>query len=269
MATKDAQFVGSIPELYEKHLVPVIFDPFAEDLAERVGRRDRGEILEIACGTGVVTRKLIPCLSGAARLTATDLNDAMLKIAQAKTAATGNVMWRTADGMALPFNDATFDTVVCQFGVMFYPDRTLGFREARRVLEPGGTFLFNVWDRFEKNRFGRVAHETIASFFTSDPPTFYYTPFGFHDADLIGTLLRSAGFRDVQVEHVTKDAVSPSAREFATGLVLGNPVALSIAERGTVDSSKVVDARAEELAKEGGDRPHRESIAALVVTARN
>ena len=269
MATKDAQFVGAIPELYEKHLVPVIFDPFAEDLVSRVGRRERGEILEIACGTGVVTRKLIPCLSGAARLTATDLNEAMLKVAQSNAPASPHVRWQTADGMTLPFDDASFDTVICEFGVMFYPDRARGFREARRVLEPGGEFLFNVWDRFERNRFGRIAHETIARFFEADPPTFYFTPFGFHDADLIGTLLRSAGFRDVKVDHVTKEAVSPSAREFATGLVLGNPVALDIAERSTVNPNQVVDALAEELAREGGDRPHRETIAALVVTARN
>src|SRR6185436_11037882 len=230
MTTRDAQFVGTIPDLYEKHLVPVIFEPWAEDLVARVGPRDRGELLEVACGTGVVTRRLIPCLSGRARLVATDLNEAMLKIARTYVPASDHVTWESADGTALPFNDDTFDTVLCQFGLMFFPDRVRGFREARRVLKPGGELLFNVWGSFEHNPFGRIAHETMVRFFPSDPPTFFLTPFGFHDADLIGTMLRSAGFAAIRTERVEKLGESPSVREFATGFVMGNPVVLTIAE---------------------------------------
>lgn len=269
MTTKDAQFVGSIPELYERHLVPVIFDPFAEDLVARVGPRERGVLLEIACGTGVVTRKLLPGLGDEARLVATDLNEAMLHLAQARVPKDPRLTWRVADGGALPFPDGSFDVVLCEFGVMFYPDRDTGFREARRVLRPKGEFLFNVWDSFEHNPFGRIAHQTIASFFPAEPPTFYFTPFGFHDAELIRSMLRTAGFRDVQVEHVSGEAVAKSARDFATGLVRGNPVSAEIASRGTVDVENVVEALEAELAKAGGSAPHRSPMRALVVRAMN
>lgn len=266
MSTKDAQFVGSIPEIYEKHLVPVIFDPFARDLASRMGPRVEGSVLEIACGTGVLTRTMVPCLADDARLIATDLNEAMLRLAEQRTPRDPRVSFRTADGMALPFPDGAFDRVVCQFGVMFYPDRMNGLREARRVLKPGGVFLFNVWDRFDRNPFGRLAHQTIASFFPQDPPTFYFTPFGFHDPDLLQSLLRTAGFRQVETTYADAMAVAPTARDFATGLVRGNPVAAEIAERG-VDADRVVDALEAELAREGGAKPHRSPMRALVARA--
>ena len=263
MTTKDARFVGAIPELYEKHLVPPIFVPYAEDLVERIGPREHGEILEIACGTGAVTRKLVPCLSGSAHLTATDLNDAMLKVAQAKAPESPRVTWQIADGMALPFDDDTFDLAISEFGVMYFPDRVQGFREARRVLRPGGEFLFNVWDSFEYNPHGRIAHATIARFFETEPPAFYITPFGFHDAGLIRMMLRAAGFATIHVEHVSKEAVAPSARDLANGLVRGNPVPL-----GDVDAAAIVDALAADLAAEGGDHPLRLPMRALVVHAQ-
>ena len=267
MTTRDAQFVGSIPELYEKHLVPVIFNPFAEDLVARIGPLEHGDVLEIAAGTGAVTRKLLPCLGEGARLFATDLNDAMMRLARTRMPKDPRVTWRTADAGSLPFPDDSFDLVICQFGVMFFEDKVTGLREVRRVLRPGGEFRFNVWDSFEHNPFGRLAHRTIASFFPADPPTFYFTPFGFHDPELIQSMLRTTGFRETAVEFVPREAVAKSARNFATGLVRGNPVSADIAARGTVDIEAVVEALEAELGKAGGVAPHRSPMRAVVIRA--
>ncbi|MEO5618589.1 MAG: methyltransferase domain-containing protein [Candidatus Eisenbacteria bacterium] len=261
-----SDFIGAIPEFYERHLVPVIFDPYAEDLVGRIAAREGLSLLEVASGTGVVTRRLLSGLPTSARITATDLNEAMIQVARARTPADPRLEWRAADGTALPFADASFDVVLCQFGVMFFPDKDAGFREARRVLKPGGRYLFNVWDSFEHNAFGRIARETIASFFASDPPQFYLTPFGYHDAAVIEQGLGQAGFRSVRIERVAKEARSATALDFATGLVRGNPVALSIAERG-LDAVAIAETVAAELAREYGDRPMHGPMRALVVEA--
>lgn len=146
----DKNFAGSIPKLYEEHLVPLIFEPYAEDLARRVASRKPARVLEIAAGTGVVTRHLASALPEEVLIVATDLNQTMLDTA----AAVGTprpVTWRQADAMTLPFEDAEFDAVLCQFGAMFFPDKAKAFSESRRVLKTGGAFIFNVWDRIEEN----------------------------------------------------------------------------------------------------------------------
>ena len=266
MSTASSAFTGAIPDHYERHLVPVIFEPYAQDLVGRIPANDGATVLEVACGTGVVTRRLLDRLPVSARIVATDLNEGMIATARSCTPKDARLDWRTADGTALPFGVGEFDAVVCQFGVMFFPDKLAGFREARRVIKPGGRFVFNVWDDFEHNAFGRLAHTTIAGFFDSDPPQFYFTPFGYHDAAEIERALREAGFQRVCVEQVAKEVSAASARDFAIGLVRGNPVALTIAERG-VDAERVVDALAAALARECGDAPMRCPTRALVVTA--
>jgi ubiquinone/menaquinone biosynthesis C-methylase UbiE len=268
MGAEAARFTGSIPEHYDRHLGPVIFDPYAEDLVRRVPLRDGIEVLETACGTGRVTRRLLERLPRRGRLVATDLNEAMLEYAQRKLPGDPRIEWRAADATALPFADASFDAVVCQFGVMFYPDKDAGAREARRVLRPGGTYLLNVWDDFAHNAFGRVAHQTIAGFFPTDPPAFYLTPFGYSDPAAIRDSLERAGFREVAIEHVDREAKSVSARELAIGAVRGNPVSTMIEERGTVSLDQVIEAVSQAFAREGGEAPFRSPIRALVVTAR-
>jgi len=191
----DKVFAGSIPQLYEQHLVPLIFEPYAADLAQRLRSRAVSRVLEVAAGTGVVTRALANALPKSVALVATDLNQAMLD----KAAAVGvarPVEWRAADAMQLPFENASFDAVVCQFGVMFFPDKPKAFAEARRVLKPGGLYLFNVWDRIEDNEFADVVLHALAQFFPADPPRFMArTPHGYHDRDALRRDLAAGGFR--------------------------------------------------------------------------
>lgn len=267
MSSSASEFVGTIPELYDRCLGPVIFEPYAADLAARLTPPAKVDVLEVACGTGVLTRRLLERLPSASRLMATDLNQAMVDVAERRLGDDPRSSWRVADATALPFEDRAFDAVVCQFGVMFFPDPAAGMREARRVLRQGGRYLFNVWDDFAANPFGRIAHQTIASFFPSDPPGFYLTPFGFADESTIRSLLAAAGFGSIAIERVAKQVVSPTARDFAIGLVRGNPVLLMIAERGVADPERVIDAVEAALIREGGDRPFRSPTRALVATA--
>jgi len=192
-ANTHARFVGSIPENYDRYLGPAHFEPFANDLAGRVAAaRPQGAVLEIACGTGIVTKQLRARLPSTVRLVATDLNQPMLDHARAKL-ADASIEWQQADAMALPFEASSFGAVACGFGVMFMPDKSLAFRESRRVLITGGAFVFNVWDGFEGNECSRVAFDAIRTFFGGDAPAFMKIPFGFNDRDLIRRLQNLIG----------------------------------------------------------------------------
>jgi len=166
----DASFVGSIPEHYDRGLGPMVFVDYAADIARRTAVCSPRRVLEIAAGTGIATRRLRDVLPAGAHLTATDLNPPMLEIARAKFRPDEQVDFRPADATTLPFADGSFDAVVCQFGVMFFPDKDKSYREVHRVLAPGGRYLFNVWDGHRHNQFGRIAHEVAGGFFPADPP---------------------------------------------------------------------------------------------------
>jgi SAM-dependent methyltransferase len=186
----DPLFAGSIPEVYDRYLVPLIFETYATDLAGRVGARSPRAVLEVAAGTGVVTRAMSEQLPATASITATDLNQPMVDHASAR-GTSRPVTWQAADALALPFSAAAFDTVVCQFGVMFFPDRAQAYAEFRRVLRPGGRLIFNVWDRIETNEFARAVSDGVAAVFPDDPPRFLArTPHGYHDE---GTSRRTSG----------------------------------------------------------------------------
>jgi ubiquinone/menaquinone biosynthesis C-methylase UbiE len=267
MSGINTRFVGTIPELYDRHLGPVIFEPYALDLARRVTIASNAPVLEVACGTGILTEQLYARLSPEIRLVATDLNEPMIDYARSRLGGLKDIEWRTADAAALPFESGSFSGVVCQFGLMFVSDKEAAFRESRRVLAKGGLFAFNVWGSFEHNPFGRIAHETIGSFFSANPPNFYLVPFGFHDPDAIRHLLKANEFDRIELNTVTLEARSPSARSFAVGLVKGNPVSLAIQERGFA-FDPIVDALEAAFVRVGGDHPFRSTMQALVVTAR-
>ena len=222
---KDAsKFVGSIPEHYDACLGPRIFAGFADDLVRRVVQAGARSVLELAAGTGIVTRKLQDSLPESSDLVATDLNGPMLDAARKKFREGESVRFQEADAMDLPFPDASFDCVSCQFGVMFFPDKARSYAETFRVLKPGGRYLFNVWDDWAYNPFARLAHEAVANFFPDDPPGFYKVPFGYRDTDEISASLANAGFAAIAHETVTLQSDIPSAHDFATGLVFGNPL---------------------------------------------
>lgn len=262
-----ARFTGSMPGNYDRYLGPAHFEPFAEDLAGRVvAARPQGAVLEIACGTGIVTKQLRARLPSPVKLVATDLNQPMLDHARKKL-ADASIEWWTADAMALPFEPRSFGAVVCGFGVMFMPDKSLAFRECRRVLATGGTFVFNVWDGFEGNECSRIVHETIRATLGGDAPGFMRIPFGFNDQALIRRLLAAEGFEIVGIEPVTIQTHSPSTRDYATGVIRGTPAAHEIEQRG-IPLDGVVEAVAAALARAFGDHPFRADRRALVITAR-
>jgi ubiquinone/menaquinone biosynthesis C-methylase UbiE len=260
---RNVLFEGAIPENYDRYLGPVIFEPWAKDLVLRLAGRKYERILEIACGTGIVTRRLRDALPAATEIIATDLNPDMFEFAKPKFRNGENVLWQQADASALPFPNCSFDAAVCQFGVMFVPDKAAAMRESYRVLRSGGIFLFNVWDEFAANPFGQIAHATIASFFDHDPPGFYKIPFGFHNSTVIRKLLREAGFERIESFIETKPCRSASAREFATGLVRGNPVGAEATERG-VDTEDLIDAIAKRIAERFGNAPVESTMRAIV-----
>ena len=228
---KDAKFNGTIPEVYDRFLGPLLFEPFAIDLARRAGGLKPQNVLEVAAGTGIVTRQLLKTLPRSSRLTVTDLNDPMIDHARRRVGDDTRVSWRQADAMELPFDDGEFDAVVCQFGIMFFPDKARGMRESHRVLSTGGNLLLSVWDSLDRNPPGATIHTVLAEIFPEDPPDFYKVPFSMCDVNALRALATEAGFRNVKIETLTLEGRSPSAGDAAIGLVGGNPVINAIRER--------------------------------------
>ena len=240
MTATDKVFAGSVPEIYDRLLVPLIFEPYATDLAGRIAAGKPHDVLETAAGTGVLTRALAARLSPDVRITATDLNQPMLDKATARQSDPRRVTWRQADALALPFPDRSFDVVACQFGVMFFPDKVQGYREARRVLRPDGTFWFAVWDEIATSEFADVVTETLAAMFPQDPPRFMArTPHGYCDTDLIRKQLNEAGFSNVSIEAIDHRSKAPSPREPAVAYCQGTPLRNEIEAR---DKSRLEEA---------------------------
>ena len=266
MVTHDGVFAGSIPKLYETYLVPLIFEPYAADLAERLRTRSLTRLLEIAAGTGVVTRALASALPEDVSIVATDLNQTMID--QASAVGTKRaVEWRQADAMKLPFPDGTFDAVVCQFGVMFLSDKAHGFSEARRVLTPGGVFVFNVWDRIAENEFADVVTTAVESIFPDDPPRFLArTPYGYHDRRTIERDLAAAGFvAPPQITTVEARSRATSPRIPAIAFCQGTPLRNEIEARGAARLGEATDVAAEAIARRFGPGAVDGKIQAQVV----
>ena len=261
----DIAFTGSVAQFYERYMVPLIFEPYAVDLAQRVARAAPRRVLELAAGTGVVTRQLAALLD--ASIVATDLNPAMVDEA-ARIGTVRPVEWRQVDAMQLPFDDASFDAVVCQFGVMFFPDRPRAFAEARRVLRPGGLFAFNAWGAIAANEFADAVTDALATVFPQDPPRFMArTPHGYHDAARIAQDLAAAGFTRTP----TIDVVASSSRAASPGIAAlaycqGTPLRGEIEARDPTGLARATRAAELELARRFGEGPIEGSIEALVVT---
>jgi len=268
MATVDTKFVGSIPEIYDTHLVPMIFEPYATDLARRLQAIAPKHILEIAAGTGAVTRAVAAALPHAS-IVATDLNAPMIEQAKSRQ-PDERIQWRTADALTLPFPDEYFDAVVCQFGAMFFPDKVKGYSEARRVLRPGGTYLFNVWDKIEANEPINTAVHALARVFPQDPPRFMQrTPHGYHDHDVIRRELNAAGFADVTIDAVDLVCRAASARSAVYAYFEGSPLKPEIEARGAPGMQAAIATATEAVEKKFGIGPIEGNIRAYVVTARH
>ena len=268
MSNTDIAFSGSIPVLYETYMGPLIFRPYAEDIASRLSGLASGRILETAAGTGIVTRALDKTLPAGVKIIATDLNQPMLDHA-ASLLVSDRVTWQKADAQSLPFADGSFDAVVCQFGVMFLPDRIKAYQEARRVLKPGGTFLFNVWDKLENNELAETVTATVAQLFPDNPSYFLArTPHGYHDTVRILSELRSAGFTDIAFETVTRRSKAPSAREPAIGYCQGTPMRNEINSRDPNRLGEVTEAAATNIAARFGHGTVDGKIQAHVIAAK-
>ena len=263
----NTSFAGSIPEYYDRYMGPVMFEPYARDIAQRAAATGARQVLECACGSGIVTRALRTALAPDAALVASDLAPAMLQYAQAHVGPLPNTHWQVADLTALPFDTASFEAVVCQFGVMFPSDKPALFGEVRRVLRPRGHWIFNVWDTLAANPFAAAVHRTIGAMSPSDPPQFFTVPFAFSDHDVLRGLLRDHDFTDITLETIPLIARSSSALALATGMVRGSPVASALTERG-LDLDAVILQVTEVLATLGGRAPFESPMQAVVCTAR-
>ena len=269
MAASDKVFAGSIPKMYDDRMVPLIFAGYAEDLAHRVASRSPAAVLETAAGTGVVTRALAPKLSADASYVVTDLNQPMLDHAARRQGQDRRITWQQADALDLPYPDAQFDVVCCQFGAMFFPDRTKGYREANRVLRPGGSFIFNVWDKIEDNVFANDVTMALAELFPGDPPRFLArTPHGYHDEKLIENELQSAGYSRVTIERTSKLSSAPSPLDVAIAYCQGTPVRNEIEARGAERLQAATEHAAAAIAKLHGNGEVSAKIQALMIVAK-
>jgi SAM-dependent methyltransferase len=267
MVDASRTFSGSIPEHYDRCLGPAWFDAFATDLARRLPSEPPGDVLEIACGTGLVTRRLREHLDPSVRLVATDLSKAMLDYARGKLPDSGRIEWREADAASLPFADAAFAAVVCAFGFMFVPDKSAAFREAARVLKAGGSLLFEVWDRIEENPHNLACAEVIEGMFPGDEEMRFRLPYEMHDESLLRRLLAGARFEVVNIEKKRFAVGRVSARTIATGLIRGTPRSLLIERRGASLDDAVQKVTAA-LTRIGGADPYVGSAQAIMVAAR-
>ncbi len=268
MLEADKVFAGSIPENYDRYMVPLIFEAYAADIAQRAAALSPSAVLETAAGSGVVTRALAPRLSPGASYTVTDLNQPMVDYAASRQPPDTRIAWRQADALALPFEDATFDLVCCQFGAMFFPNRIAGYREARRMLKPGGHFLFSVWDRIEENVFADDVTNALAAIFPNDPPRFLArTPHGYHDTALIRSNLEDAGFSRVAIETKADQSRAASARvpavAYCQGTLLRNEI--EARDAGALESATAYATSV--IADKHGSGPVAAKIQAHVIVA--
>jgi ubiquinone/menaquinone biosynthesis C-methylase UbiE len=268
MLATDKVFGGSIPEIYDRYLVPLIFESYAVDLARRIALADPTMVLETAAGTGVLTQAIAGRLPEYASIVATDLNQQMLERAKARPYHNHRIEWKQSDALSLPFADQRFDVVACQFGVMFFPDKVQGYKETHRVLKPGGRFVFNVWDRISENEFADTVTEALAALFPHAPPRFLArTPHGYHDMESVRADLSAAGFADISVETVKQISKASSPLDPAIAYCQGTPLRNEIEARSTSCLEDATRRAAEALVNRFGTGEIEGRIRAFAITA--
>jgi SAM-dependent methyltransferase len=264
----DTAYVEPITHHQQRGIGPFLFEPFARHTAERIRARAPRAVLETACCTGIVTRRLREALSRDALLVASDPDERMLAVGRRTVGTAAHVSWACADLCKLQFGDGDFDAMVCQFGLMFAADKLAAVREARRVLQPGGSFLVTTWAPLDRNPVVALVHRTLGAMFPEHPPQhFAHASFAYGDPDLLNDLLLAGGFQDVVVDVVEKATSSPSAHELAVGLIEGYPLIHEIRMRGKAALSAAVGAVAQAIRGQFGDAPVRARITALVASA--
>lgn len=267
MNSENPSFNGSIPSKYDGHLGPFLFNFFSEDIVKRLSAFKLNKILEIACGTGIVTGKLHEAFPSS-EITATDINPDMLKFAQSKFNPESNIIWKTADAMKLPFEDNTYDAVICQFGVMFFPDKQAAINEVFRVLKPGGIFIFNTMDKIEANDILYTVNETLKNLFKENTPNFFEIVFSLYNKEQIEKLLLNSGFNDVRFNIINECTTGKSAHSVATGLIEGTPVSNQINQMNTISIPEVQNEVEKAIAAKHGDGPVRGKVKAIVFSGR-
>jgi len=263
-----SEFTGNIPENYDRYLGPMFFHRCAEDLATRIANGQAQKVLEIAAGTGIATRYLRDQLPPQTHITASDLNDDMLRHAERKFSSAENITFQVADAMALPFDDEQFDVVACQFGIMFCPDKVQFFQQARRVLSPAGRLVFSIWDALEHNPLAYATNEILAEVFDGNVPAFLHVPFSYYEQTLIRNDMEKAGFIDVQFETLDGHCIFTEPGNAALGMVTGSPLRLEIEQRGDTTIDDVVDKVTSELKTRFGDRDCRVPMRWTVISTR-
>lgn len=268
MVDNDKVFTGSIPQFYDTFMVPLIFQDYAHDIAERVAVMRPKVVLETAAGSGVVPRSLASRLEPGSRYVVTDLNQAMLDHAISQQPKTELIEWRQADALDLPFEAEEFDVVICQFGAMFFPDRANGYAEARRVLKPNGQYIFSVWDDIKNNELADIVTQVAGCIFPNDPPRFLArTPHGYFDENLIRADLERGGFAKFSIKHLEKTSFASSAYDAAKAYCQGTPLRNEIEALDPSMLDRVTDEASDAIEARFGKGPIESKISALVVTA--
>lgn len=268
--TNAPAFAGSVPENYHRNLGPILFEAYARDMGTRLAALKLpagARVLELACGTGIVTAQLLKALPAKGALVSTDLSEPMLAVARTTVPEDPRLAFSQADACALPFKDQEFDAIVCQYGVMFFPDKVKAMREARRVLKPGGAYLFSVWDSLERNPFPGAIQRELERMWPANPPQFLKTPYGWHDRAEIERVTRAGGFTRVNISELEFPSGSPSAGKAASAFLEGTPLTADLVDR-KADVPALVAGITKIFESRFGAAPCRTTMNAFVIEAR-